>query len=354
MILDYNTVVIKTNHRGEPFAVEMPYALYSQLNSIAEAARRYEAERLEARTPRGAYRSSLGEHASSPVDDSPAVSNIKPASATQPEAQRSHVRHPYLLAKHPRSTSSPRRAELEQLFDAPPAPAEQPIEQSAGIIALTVPPDPKPLPRLMAEVPVEVLRLMVEGRTPQAAWRHYRNLTVKDAAELYGCTPNNIYLIDNRGVLNKATRDKLAEAYDCTPEQLIRVDLSDSVAKPAESVKTSKPAQPASEPADTLHLDHEVEYPAKVRAHLEEGKHPVVAWRLSRNMSLADVATQYGCSVDNVRLLERSTNLRERTIKRLCAVFHCAPDQLRIGSNIIVTGRTRAPGAAAAAASSFA
>jgi len=70
------------------------------------------------------------------------------------------------------------------------------------------------------------------------------------------------------------------------------------------------------------------DYPDSVLAYMNEGKSPLTAWRLYRRLSIAEVATRYGTTPSNIKRLERSHTLQQRTRAKLAAVFACRPAQL--------------------------
>lgn len=222
MIYDLSSVLIKSRADGEPVSAEIPYTLYKQFLELAEAARAFEVERQTRATPRGAYRSSLSSVVQSTSEKLPdqKVDSDNPFGETSRVKTTHRNRHPYLHAAS--NKSSPKRDQLEKLFAAPIAPAEQTIADGALAFELEKLPQPDEQPT--PELPREVVRLLSQGFTPLAAWRRYRGLTPQEAAAGYGCKPGTIYLYESRGRISNKILAKFAEVYDCALGQLLRID----------------------------------------------------------------------------------------------------------------------------------
>lgn len=83
--------------------------------------------------------------------------------------------------------------------------------------------------------------------------------------------------------------------------------------------------------ANPLHIDMALGvpvYPLAVLGYIGEGKTPLTAWRLYRQLSIAQVATAYGTSVSNMKTIASSHMLREGTRKKLATIFDCEPSHL--------------------------
>jgi DNA-binding Xre family transcriptional regulator len=69
-------------------------------------------------------------------------------------------------------------------------------------------------------------------------------------------------------------------------------------------------------------------YPESVLASMTDGKSPLLAWRLYRNMTVKALAEAYGTTTSNMRAMEHNAWLRRTTIEKLCPVLHCGPEHL--------------------------
>jgi len=69
--------------------------------------------------------------------------------------------------------------------------------------------------------PDGVLKHVHRGLGIVAAWREYRDLSLKDAAEQYGCTAQAFKVIEGNATMRDKTREKLARVFHCKPEQLL-------------------------------------------------------------------------------------------------------------------------------------
>lgn len=72
-------------------------------------------------------------------------------------------------------------------------------------------------------IPQAVMNLMVDGMTPVAAWRTYRNMTQAEAAKRLGVGQSAYSKLESRSseALRVSSRAKLAELFDCHPSNLL-------------------------------------------------------------------------------------------------------------------------------------
>jgi DNA-binding Xre family transcriptional regulator len=72
---------------------------------------------------------------------------------------------------------------------------------------------------------------------------------------------------------------------------------------------------------------------------MQSGKHPVLAWRLHRDLTKDRAADLMGCSPRNFDAFERGENLRPQTVDKLCTLLKCKPEQLRFPIDIEFHGK---------------
>ncbi|MBP0634926.1 helix-turn-helix transcriptional regulator [Cupriavidus sp. AcVe19-6a] len=70
------------------------------------------------------------------------------------------------------------------------------------------------------QYPQRILAALDSGHTIITAWRVYRDLSIKQAAYAYGCTPSGFAQLEQRTNLKRKTLEKLAHVFRCKPEQL--------------------------------------------------------------------------------------------------------------------------------------
>lgn len=71
-------------------------------------------------------------------------------------------------------------------------------------------------------IPQSVISLMVDGMTPVAAWRIYRNLTQAEAAARLGIGQSAYSKMEARGnKLRSSSREKLAKLFECAPSNFL-------------------------------------------------------------------------------------------------------------------------------------
>jgi transcriptional regulator with XRE-family HTH domain len=197
-----------------------------------------------------------------------------------------------------------------------------------------------------APIPEEIAARIREGVYFLRAWREYRELTRRDVAELMGKTHDNVSRHENAYCIpGEKTLRAFADIFDCSLAQLTPKEGS-STAPWLEVVddrgERGERGNPAFPPASPQPSTEELgpgssEYPKAVVAHIIGGKSPITAWRVYRDLSIADLANAYGCTPDNIKQLEaREGGLRRGTREKLAAVFHCPADQLQRPDDIQV------------------
>ncbi len=319
--LDLTEVRYETDHAGNRLKATIPYTMFSALTEFWVAARRAQTAKVEADTRPGQYKGSL-QAVQVPTPDEPAASR-PPDILT---ANTPHDRHwQSLIARMPVEPPA------EQAAADPPPPDDSP--------EATSPPAAKPTTRrvfyreFVDAPPAEIAERIAGGAYFTRAWREHRGLTLADAADLFGRDKTTIIFHESgKSTPSRITLEKLAQIYDCPLGQITPKPGSDDspfYGKPVQAAPVEVEAKPVQRrtvreprsPADT-------DYPDAVLAHMMAGKSPMLAWRLYRNMTLKALAEAYGNTSSNVKTMEQHAWLRRPSIDRLCAVFHCKPDQL--------------------------
>ncbi|WP_051390810.1 helix-turn-helix transcriptional regulator [Paraburkholderia mimosarum] len=352
--LDYSEIRYETDHDGNRLKATIPYTMFSALIEFWIAARRAQTAKLEASARPGQYKGSL-QSAQLPdenVADETPRANTKPATFSPfPNDKRWNS----LVARMP---------EEPLAVAQPPEPAAAPIpepraaeaEPAQSVAEATKPKADRVFYReFMAKPPAEVMALIAKGTYFVRAWREHRGLTLTDAAELLGLDKTTIIWHESgRSAPKIKTLEKFAQGYDVpilqiTPKpgtddspfegrkQRVRANVSPAKAAVERTTRRVAPpvASEATEPSTKKrHAAPEplspagTVYPEGVLSSLLAGKSPILAWRLYRGMSLKDLADQYGGRAGNVKAMEEQSFLRPPTIAKLCAVFHCKPEQL--------------------------
>ncbi|WP_322046098.1 helix-turn-helix transcriptional regulator [Paraburkholderia sp. J67] len=356
--LEFEEVRFETDHEGKRLKATIPYPMYSALVEFWIGVRRAHAAKLEKQVKPGQIKGSMqsafiASDNSHSIGETPGKSFISsPHFPNDPQWQS-------LLAQMPVADA----ADTSELGDSherngPRAPSntqpgaldERPTNTASSAKGALF------YREFMAKPPGDVAKMIKEGVYFLRAWREYRQLTLEDAAELFGRTAATIYTHESgRWPPSQATLEKFAHAYDVPILQLVPLPGSDTSPFAAKSNRAAEanskhevesPSLPAPNatrkstsetkcgtgttskfwkepvsPADTA-------YPDAVLAHLKAGKSPVLAWRLYRGLSLSALAEQYGGQVSNLKAMEAAIYLRPPTIAKLCPIFHCKPAQL--------------------------
>lgn len=313
--LDLSDLRFTTDHTGKPLRVDMSYQTYCMFTEIRNAALRAQTEQIEKRP--GTCRTSLAGGYSAPSFES-SHSTESPLNAP-PRANGQKI--------------SAARSRAEAIFCAP-LPVEVPPTDAAVAQDIESPSVIEPgaivenanscrriantfFPRIFVrDVPHEISEQIDRGVHFLRAWRLYRQYSMDDVAELMGITSNAV-ATHERGynAPNETTLKRFSEIYDCDIEQLT-----------ARKGTNTKP--PREKNINNAYAPVDTDYPVPVLEYMNEGKSPLVAWRLYRHMSLQQVAELYGTSVSNIKQLEASANLREKTREKLAVALRCKPVQL--------------------------
>lgn len=338
--LDFEGVRYETDHAGNRLKATVPYTMFSALVEFWIAARRAQTASLEARSKPGQYKGSL--------QVVPAVS-----SESQPPLPRNEALKDDTSSAVPRAVKTVLEsdAQWQALMQRMPV---EPLTSPAIDPSATGPHKPtiteqasevaKPKRKrhfyreFVAVPPAEVATRIECGTYFTRAWREYRGLSLDDTAELYGCDKTTIIWHESGKTAPKPeTLKKLADIYDAPIEQFTpepgtddspfvraaatpRCKASNKADVAATATAQRRHVEPCS-PADT-------DYPDQVLAHLVEGKSPMLAWRLYRRMTLAELAEQYGGKAGNMKAMEAQAYLRRTTVDKLAPIFHCKPEQL--------------------------
>lgn len=317
--LDLSGCRFTTDHEGNRQSVELPIRLFNLLMEFRNAALRAQTADLEKHTPRNTYRSSLAGLVALP--DPARDAEAPPPRALVPQTKRQRAERLFLTPEERLMRDAMRPIEI-----APP-PAGAWGDQSAPLsesVPLERPRQSKKrvyFPRVFLEaIPDEVARLIEDGNYMLRAWRIYRELSLLEAAELSGLSRDTI-LWHEQGynVPNAGTLKRCADIYDCTVGQLTPKPGSDTA--PVQSVHPRKARAMQYSPDETR-------YPDAVMAYLIEGKSPLVAWRLHRQMTIEQCAKAFGCTPATFKGIEALPVLRDRTRKSLALVLSCNPAQL--------------------------
>jgi len=71
------------------------------------------------------------------------------------------------------------------------------------------------------QYPQRILSAIASGHSIITAWRVYRDLSIKQAADAYSCTPTGFRLLEQGKNLRRKTLEKLAQVFRCKPDQLL-------------------------------------------------------------------------------------------------------------------------------------
>ncbi|MBN3756101.1 helix-turn-helix domain-containing protein [Paraburkholderia sp. Tr-20389] len=329
--LDLSEVRYETDHAGNRLKATIPYTMFSALTEFWVAARRAQTARVEARSRPGQFKGSL-QAAQLPTPDEPAAASPPPESL---RPRNPHDRHWQTLINSLPVVDDPPEPEARLAVTSPPEEVflaqASPARASPEVIKS---PKERVFYREFVEAPpVEVAERIAVGVYFTRAWREYRNLTLADAADLFGRGKATIMWHESgKSAPKPVTLGKLAQIYDCPVAQMMPLPGSDTSpftgeARKGESVveaKAEKVPRTITEPRSPANTD----YPEGVLEHLIAGKSPLLAWRLYRGMSVKALAEAYGTTTSNLTAMERNAWLRRSTIDKLCPIFHCYPAQL--------------------------
>lgn len=339
----------RTDHQGNRLRADIPYKDLAAMLEIVTAARRANTAALEARTPKGAnLKSSLGQVA---------ISSSEQSSGASPPDLRQTI----LRADTTPSARNGRDA-LEAIFSGVPipnellqaipraeAPAPAPKAKSVARIGKATTGHGKPLhpqpTRFLEAPPSEVQVAIDSGVHYLRAWREYRGYTRQEAAELYGCSADNIskYELPTRASMRKEPMRRFSQAYDCTVDQLTphpkqprcKLVIVPETGRDSAEQAAAKAAGPRFAPDGT-------QWPDGVLKHARRGLGMVAAWREYRDMTLKGAAEQYGCTAQAFKVIEGNASMRDKTREKLARVFHCKPEQLLLPIEFEVTHQRRA------------
>ncbi|WP_175950394.1 helix-turn-helix transcriptional regulator [Burkholderia sp. BCC0405] len=312
--LDMSQVHYETDEVGNRVRAIVPMKIFTTLTSFWHETRRAQTAREERATRPGLYRSSLGS----------AVERAHPPPDTSPSTLAFESGGPFdrkwaaLLERMPGT---------DEVHDA--APPGPPVTSTPALPILTdsqrvASPDGVPTP--------DVATQMTNGGHFLRAWRKYRGWTLRELSELMGISMSSLSRYErNRTRFPTHMLPCLAHALDCSIEQL--------TAKPG----STPPRLSAVAPQDMLpavQASNGVSFPAQVRQHLASGKSPVTAWRLYRQLSMTDLAEQYGCAKQGVEMMEHAEHLRAATLEKLARVLRCEPQQLLRPAFMSMNGTT--------------
>ncbi|WP_321941609.1 helix-turn-helix transcriptional regulator [Paraburkholderia tropica] len=356
--LEFEEVRFETDHEGKRLKATIPYPMYSALVEFWISVRRAHAAKVEKQARPGQIKGSM-QSAFITSDNSHSIGETTAKSFISSPYFPNDPQWQSLLAQMPavdavevgalvnsHEGNGPQTASNTQ----PGAIDERPPNTASGAKGAFF------YREFMAKPPGDVAKMIKEGVYFLRAWREYRQLTLEDAAELFGRTAATIYTHESgRWPPSQATLEKFAHAYDVPILQLVPLPGSDTApyaAKTNRAADTSSkrgaesPSLPVSNGAQTSKLEAktgtatsskfwkepvspaDTEYPDAVLTHLKAGKSPVLAWRLYRGMSLSALAEQYGGQVSNLKAMEAAIYLRPPTIAKLCPILHCKPAQL--------------------------
>lgn len=318
--LDYSEVRYETDHAGNRLKATIPYAMFSALTEFWVAARRAQTAKLEATTRPGQYKGSL-QATHSPIPDEPAAPIPKHQSAHPTDRKWGA-----LLATLP--TDSIPATDLS----ASASPVTTPVDPASGEAAPA-----RRYRRLfyrefVEAPPAEVMERIERGVYFIRAWREYRGLTLLDAADLFARDKTTIIWHESgKNAPSRATLEKLAQIYDCPLAQMTPKPGADTSPFAGDRKKPQAAAEPKPKAPRTItepRSPADTDYPDAVLAHLMSGKTPMLAWRLYRSITIKDLAHAYGGREPNIKAMEQNAWLRRGTIDKLCAIYHCKPEQL--------------------------
>lgn len=351
--LEFDEVRFETDYEGKRLRATIPYPMYSALVEFWIAARRAQTAKLEANGRPGQIKGSMQstfippEAAHSTGETITGSSTVSPHFPNDPQWQNLVSRMPDAVVTVATAAPAP-----DVAFERGKVNAETTSASSERMSS------PAPgtkggvfFREFMAKPPAEVLKRINEGVYFLRAWREYRELTLDDAAELFGRTAATIYTHEQgRWPPSQATLEKFAQAYDVPLLQLVPLPGSNTAPFPGQATRGSRgrpgdgsvsadsasKLEPQRKPRGTTASKFwkepvspaDTAYPDAVLAHLKTGKSPLLAWRLYRGMSLAALAEQYGGQAGNVKAMETANFLRAPTIAKLCPILHCKPAQL--------------------------
>jgi transcriptional regulator with XRE-family HTH domain len=296
--LDMSQVHYEIDEGGNRIRAIVPIKMFTTLTSFWHDTRRAQTAREERVTRPGLYRSSLGsavESGHSPPDTSPSALALE-------SGNKFDCKWAALLERMPGADE----------------------ECDAVLLSLPVVSTPA-LPVLTDSQPVTT-----NGSHFLRAWRDYRGWSLRELAELLCISASSLSRYERNCIrLPVQMLPRLAHMLDCSIEQLMT--------KPG----SVPPRVSVVEPQDVLPVvqgANDTAFPAPVRQYLESGKSPVTAWRLYRQLSMTDLAEQYGCAKQGVETMERAEHLRAATLEKLAHVLHCEPQQLLRPAFISMSG----------------
>jgi transcriptional regulator with XRE-family HTH domain/DNA-binding Xre family transcriptional regulator len=347
--LDFSDVRFETDYEGNRLTATIKYSMFSALVEYWIGTRRAHTAWIEANAKPGQIRGSM-QAAFIPSDQPHSFSETRANPSTpyqlfpnDPQWQKLIARMPDVadLSEPEQPPALDQASTHEQVSKAEQASTAAEIEQPASTVRGAK--GGVFFREFMAKPPAEVAKMIKEGVYFLRAWREHRQLTLEDAAELFGRTAATIKTHETgRWPPSQPTLEKFAQAYDVPLLQLVPLPGSDTTPfvskrsrEKAEALEKHEREQTPNAkasmgqkfwkepvaPADTV-------YPDAVLAHLKAGKSPMLAWRLFRRITLADLAEQYGGRAGNVKAMEDAHFLRPPTIAKLCPIFRCKPEQL--------------------------
>lgn len=331
--LDFDGVRYETDHAGNRLKATIPYTMFSALVEFWIAARRAQTANLESRSRPGQFKGSFPVIPEAPAEiPSRTVEPALSASRSVIDGLQSDAQWQALMQRMPiEPIAAPAIDSNPDELGAPAA--------TAPMVEATKPKRKRHFYReFVATPPAEVATRIECGTYFTRAWREYRGLSLDDTAELYGCDKTTIIWHESGKTAPKPeTLKKLADIYDAPLDQFTpRPDADDSpfqrvAGTPRCTAKAQAKAsadQPPTRRSPEPRSSADTDYPDQVLAHLGDGKSPMLAWRLHRRMTLADLAQQYGGKAGNMKAMETQVYLRRSTVDKLAPIFHCKPEQL--------------------------
>ncbi|WP_233854139.1 helix-turn-helix domain-containing protein [Paraburkholderia sp. HD33-4] len=312
--LDMSEVRYETDHAGNKLKATIPYPMFSALVEFWREARRAQTASLETQTRPGQFKTSLAAAAVEPT-----TSPAEPPPRTRPSQWDK------LCAALPPEPLAPPEVSPAPA-DPTPSPAASPTDpnritghKTKQVIFVR---------EFAAPVPEEVAEQVRRGVYFLRAWRVYRKLTMHDVADLFSKSKATVNWHENGySTPTPKTLARFAEILDCSVAQLTAKPGSNT--QPWLRVIEQSNTPPADSAKPEVNAPEGTEYPKAVLAHIIGGKSPLTAWRIHRELTVAQLADAYGCSNDNIRKMEeRDTTLRARTLEKLAAALHCKPAQL--------------------------
>jgi transcriptional regulator with XRE-family HTH domain len=319
--IELEDVRYEVDAHGNRTRAILPLTMFTALTEFWIAARRAQTAQIEATTKPGKFKTSLSAAAPSGRED-----EADPPAPSAPPFK--HDQHWQNLIERLPEAAHPSPASSASIFTphASPAPAQAKPRNHQTFY-----------PReFVAPIPDEVAALIGQGVYFLKAWRMYRGLTFADITDLIGKSKGAIQYFDY-GYLKPTTKtlEQFALVFDCTLDQLTVKPKTNTQAW-LKVIGTPAPVAEEFAPEDT-------DYPDRVLHAMIDGKTPLLAWRLYRGWSLADLAGKYGDRVTEaaIKKLEGERTLSAKTRAKLAPILKCTPVQLLKPEGLVIEKRER-------------